>query len=150
MSVSTSSFYPRSAITSCFFSLRKVTCLHMLTTTHTERCRSRLEERPHSQGSHVLPTELDIGDRSLSGKHPKRRAQQPLVGRPPDTRSKIKHDSLLGWIFLETIWHGRHRGTPKWPELIELLLGFLGRSNANLRVATLQVHPRTNRRSDSP
>ena len=68
----------------------------------------------------------------------------------PDTRSKIKHDSLLalgssskqvGTVAAQLVAAIATVELPngQWPELVELLLSFMGQSNVNLRVATLQA-----------
>lgn len=69
---------------------------------------------------------------------------------PPDTRSKIKHDSLIalgssvkqvGTVAAQLVAAIAAVELPsgQWPELVELLLSFMGQSNVNLRVATLQA-----------
>ena len=68
----------------------------------------------------------------------------------PETRSKIKHDSLLalgssskqvGTVAAQLVAAIATVELPngQWPELVELLLNFMGQSNVNLRVATLQA-----------
>jgi len=69
---------------------------------------------------------------------------------PPETRSKIKHDSLIalgssvkqvGTVAAQLVAAIAAVELPsgQWPELVELLLSFMGQSNVNLRVATLQA-----------
>jgi importin subunit beta-1 len=69
---------------------------------------------------------------------------------PAETRSKIKHDSLLalgssskqvGTVAAQLVAAIATVELPnaQWPELVELLLSFMGQSNVNLRVATLQA-----------
>ena len=68
----------------------------------------------------------------------------------PETRSKIKHDSLLalgssskqvGTVAAQLVSAIATVELPngQWPELVELLLSFMGQSNVGLRVATLQT-----------
>lgn len=69
---------------------------------------------------------------------------------PQETRSKIKHDSLLalgssakqvGTVAAQLVAAIATVELPsgQWPELVEVLLSFMGQTNVNLRVATLQA-----------
>lgn len=99
-----------------------------------------------------------------SGKRPKRRVQQPLVGRTPGHTIKDQaRFSSRSRIVLETSWHGRrsvggrdrHRGTPKWSmararRAPSQLYGSIQRQPSRSYLASYWVHLRINRMSDSP